>query len=95
MVFIQGVPEEHIKERYVRIYRPAKNPMQSGTANIKRWKIEFETRQRWENSLMGWASTGDPLSNMQVSVINTSSVRTFSSSQFMFEVFSGKFIKNS
>jgi len=69
---IQGVPEEHIKERYVRIYRPAKNPMQSGTANIKRWKIEFETRQRWENSLMGWASSGDPLSNMQVCVINTS-----------------------
>ena len=31
-----GVPEEHLKERYVRIYRPSKNAMQSGTANIKR-----------------------------------------------------------
>merc|ERR1712001_14744 len=57
-----GVPEEHIKERYVRIYRPAKNAMQSGTHGIKRWKIEFESRERWENNLRGWASSGDPLS---------------------------------
>jgi NADH dehydrogenase (ubiquinone) Fe-S protein 4 len=45
-VVLQGVPEEHTKERYVRIYRPAKNPMQSGTANIKKWKIDFETRYK-------------------------------------------------
>merc|ERR1739848_237290 len=63
---ISGVPEEHIKERQVRIFRPAKNAMQSGTHGIKRWKIEFEARQRWENNLMGWASSGDPLSNMLV-----------------------------
>merc|ERR1712008_179349 len=63
---ISGVPEEHIKERYVRIFRPAKNAMQSGTHGVKRWKIEFETRQRWENNLMGWASSGDPLSNLLV-----------------------------
>ena len=63
---ITGVPEEHVKERYVRIFRPAKNAMQSGTAGVRRWKIEFDTRQRWENNLMGWASSGDPLSNMQV-----------------------------
>merc|ERR1711894_110149 len=63
---ISGVPEEHIKERYVRIFRPAKNAMQSGTHGVKRWKIEFEARQRWENNLMGWASSGDPLSNMLV-----------------------------
>ena len=62
----QGVPEQHIKERYVRIFRPAKNAMQSGTHGVKRWKIEFEARQRWENNLMGWASSGDPLSNMLV-----------------------------
>merc|ERR1719436_163653 len=61
---ISGIPEEHIKERFVRVYRPAKNAMQSGTAGVRRWRIEFETRERWENNLMGWASTGDPLSNM-------------------------------
>merc|ERR1712020_810277 len=63
---ISGVPEEHIKERQVRIFRPAKNAIQSGTHGIKRWKIEFEARQRWENNLMGWASSGDPLSNLLV-----------------------------
>merc|ERR1711997_1387403 len=63
---ISGVPEQHIKERYVRIYRPAKNAMQSGTAGGRRGRIGFETRERWENNLMGWASTGDPLSNMIV-----------------------------
>nr|XP_023014450.1 NADH dehydrogenase [ubiquinone] iron-sulfur protein 4, mitochondrial [Leptinotarsa decemlineata] len=63
---ITGVPEEHVKERRVRIYEPAKNCMQSGTNNIGHWEIDFDTRERWENPLMGWSSTGDPLSNMQV-----------------------------
>ncbi|GFX49382.1 NADH dehydrogenase iron-sulfur protein 4, mitochondrial [Trichonephila clavipes] len=63
---ITGVPEEHIKTRLVRIFKPAKNPMQSGTFNTRKWKLEFETRERWENPLMGWSSTGDPLSNLNV-----------------------------
>jgi len=63
---ITGVPEEHTKSRRVRIFKPTKNSMQSGTSNTKRWKIEFETRERWENPLMGWSSSGDPLSNIQV-----------------------------
>ena len=33
---VSGVPEEHIKDRTVRIFKPAKNAMQSGTAGIKR-----------------------------------------------------------
>lgn len=40
--------------------------MQSGTNNLDYWRIEFDNRERWENPLMGWASTGDPLSNMEV-----------------------------
>ncbi|KAL3288686.1 hypothetical protein HHI36_003119 [Cryptolaemus montrouzieri] len=63
---VTGVPEEHVKERLVRIYMPPKNAMQSGTNNLGHWEIDFETRQRWENPLMGWCSTGDPLSNMKV-----------------------------
>ncbi|XP_072942559.1 NADH dehydrogenase [ubiquinone] iron-sulfur protein 4, mitochondrial isoform X2 [Epargyreus clarus] len=63
---LTGVPEEHVKPRRVRIYQPAKNAMQSGTNNIHHWEMEFDTRQRWENPLMGWTSTGDPLSNMKV-----------------------------
>jgi hypothetical protein len=30
------MPEEFTKERVVRIYKPAKSAMQSGTAGIKR-----------------------------------------------------------
>ncbi|XP_016977223.1 NADH dehydrogenase [ubiquinone] iron-sulfur protein 4, mitochondrial [Drosophila rhopaloa] len=63
---ISGVPEEHLKERRVRIHIPPKNAMQSGTDNINTWQIEFDNRDRWENPLMGWASSGDPLSNMNV-----------------------------
>uniref|UniRef100_A0ABI7XSJ8 NADH dehydrogenase [ubiquinone] iron-sulfur protein 4, mitochondrial n=1 Tax=Felis catus TaxID=9685 RepID=A0ABI7XSJ8_FELCA len=61
---LTGVPVEHIKTRKVRIFVPARNNMQSGVNNTKKWKMEFDTRERWENPLMGWASTADPLSNM-------------------------------
>ena len=54
---VSGVPEEHIKGRLVRIYVPSKNSMQSGTDNVQAWQMEFETRERWENPLMGWASS--------------------------------------
>uniref|UniRef100_A0A4D5RA54 NADH dehydrogenase [ubiquinone] iron-sulfur protein 4, mitochondrial n=1 Tax=Scolopendra viridis TaxID=118503 RepID=A0A4D5RA54_SCOVI len=63
---ISGVPEEHIKTRRVRIFVPARNAMQSGSNNTLLWKMEFETRERWENPLMGWASSGDPLSNINI-----------------------------
>ncbi|GJQ79123.1 Ndufs4 [Trypoxylus dichotomus] len=63
---VSGIPEEHIKERRVRIYEPPKNCMQSGTDNIQHWEIDFDTRERWENPLMGWVSTGDPHSNLKV-----------------------------
>ncbi|XP_055339864.1 NADH dehydrogenase [ubiquinone] iron-sulfur protein 4, mitochondrial-like [Paramacrobiotus metropolitanus] len=61
-----GVPKEHVHGRLVRIFVPARNAMQSGTANTHLWRAEFDTRERWENPLMGWASTGDPLSNMVI-----------------------------
>ncbi|XP_023321360.1 NADH dehydrogenase [ubiquinone] iron-sulfur protein 4, mitochondrial [Eurytemora carolleeae] len=67
---ISGMPEEHTLERTVRIYKPAKNAMQSGTAGIKRWRIEFDTRERWENNLMGWSSSADPLSNTLLDFAN-------------------------
>ncbi|XP_051901197.1 NADH dehydrogenase [ubiquinone] iron-sulfur protein 4, mitochondrial [Pristis pectinata] len=64
---ITGVPEDQVKTRKVRIFVPARNAMQSGTNNTKLWKMEFDTRERWENPLMGWASTADPLSNSVLS----------------------------
>ncbi|XP_060091984.1 NADH dehydrogenase [ubiquinone] iron-sulfur protein 4, mitochondrial [Heteronotia binoei] len=61
---LTGVPEEHIKTRRVHIFVPARNAMQAGVNNTKKWKMEFDVRERWENPLMGWASTADPLSNL-------------------------------
>ncbi|OWR41747.1 putative NADH:ubiquinone dehydrogenase [Danaus plexippus plexippus] len=63
---ITGIPEEHVRTRRVRIYQPPKNAMQSGTNNTHHWEMEFDNRQRWENPLMGWTSTGDPHSNLKL-----------------------------
>ncbi|XP_070542296.1 NADH dehydrogenase [ubiquinone] iron-sulfur protein 4, mitochondrial-like [Ptychodera flava] len=63
---ISGVPEEHLTTRTARIFVPAMNAMQSGSNNTHQWAIEFETRERWENPLMGWSSSADPLSNVMV-----------------------------
>jgi hypothetical protein len=51
-----------------KIYRPAKNAMQSGKAGAKRWRLEFEQRlaQRPE-ALMGWTSSGDPNEQVRLS----------------------------
>lgn len=54
---ISGVPEEHVVNRRVRIFKQSKNAMQSGTADTHKWKLDFENRERWENPLMGWTST--------------------------------------
>jgi len=67
---ITGVPEEHVKTRMVRIFVPAANAMQSGTWNTRRWRMEFDERERWENPLIGWSSTGDPLSNTEVNFMS-------------------------
>lgn len=54
---VSGVPEEHVANRRVRIYKQAKNAMQSGTYDTQKWKLDYENRERWENPLMGWTST--------------------------------------
>ena len=43
-----------------RIYRPARNVMQSGKANTEQWFLEFlrEEEPTYE-PLMGWTSSGD------------------------------------
>ena len=43
-----------------RIYRPAKNAMQSGKANTRQWRLEFEPASaRTIDPLMGWTSSAD------------------------------------
>jgi NADH dehydrogenase ubiquinone Fe-S protein 4 len=43
-----------------RIFKPAKNAMQSGNATSKEWRLDYEPEQpRAIEPLMGWTSSGD------------------------------------
>jgi hypothetical protein len=43
-----------------RIYKPAKNAMQSGSARTKDWVLDYEPSEPREvEPLMGWTSSGD------------------------------------
>jgi len=43
-----------------RIYRPARNAMQSGTARTRHWVLEFAADSAREvDPLMGWTSSSD------------------------------------
>ncbi|KAE8220631.1 hypothetical protein CF319_g5870 [Tilletia indica] len=51
-----------LQHRTVRIFKPAKTSNSSGKAGTAFWKVDFDILQgsaRWENPLMGWASSGD------------------------------------
>jgi hypothetical protein len=44
----------------VRIYKPARTAMQSGTRRTKRWRLDFEPESPLEvEPLMGWTSSAD------------------------------------
>ena len=50
-----------------RIYKPARNAMQSGTAKTKEWVLEYEPeRPRTVEPLMGWTSSGDMKSQINL-----------------------------
>ncbi|XP_074667095.1 NADH dehydrogenase [ubiquinone] iron-sulfur protein 4, mitochondrial-like [Strix aluco] len=61
---LTGVPDEHIKTTKVHIFVPTHNAMQAGVKNTNKWKMEFYSRELWDNPLITWASTADPSSNM-------------------------------
>ena len=43
-----------------RIFKPAKNAMQSGRAKTREWQLDYEPEQpRAVEPLMGWTSSGD------------------------------------
>ena len=44
-----------------KIYIPAKTAMQSGRGKLKKWVLEFETKDTSINPLMGWESSTDTL----------------------------------
>lgn len=59
-----GSTPPSLTQRRVYIYQAARNAMQSGRLheNAQTWRIDFENGQpRWENPLMGWTSSRDPV----------------------------------
>ena len=51
-----------------RIYKPARNAMQSGQAKTKEWILEFEPRDaKRPDPLMGWAGSSDTLGQVTLS----------------------------
>ena len=49
-----------------KIYIPNKNPMQSGLGKSLKWILEFETNDPTTNPLMGWESSNDTLSELNL-----------------------------
>lgn len=62
-----SVPQEIYENRTALIYRPARNVMQSGRAQTQKWLIQFNCDvPRWENPVMGWTSSRDPVQGMNL-----------------------------
>ena len=49
-----------------KIYIPTKNSMQSGLGKSDKWVIEFETHNAGVNPLMGWETSSDTLSELNL-----------------------------
>ena len=49
-----------------RIYRPAKNAMQSGRAKTKLWVLDFVSTERDIDPLMGWTGMDDTLREIEL-----------------------------
>ena len=49
-----------------KIYKPSKTAMQSGTKKFGKWIIEFITEKPGINPLMGWESSSDTYSELNL-----------------------------
>ena len=51
-----------------RIYKPAKTAMQSGKAQTRKWRLEFEPAEaRFIEPLMGWTGSTDTSGQVRLS----------------------------
>ena len=54
------LPADELNVRPVRIFQPAPTTMQSAKSTSHEWRLDWDVLQgagRWENPLMGWASS--------------------------------------
>ncbi len=52
--------------RKAKIYKPSKTPMQSGNKKFDKWVIEFISNNPGQNPLMGWESSSDTYSELNL-----------------------------
>ncbi|ORY33571.1 hypothetical protein BCR33DRAFT_856219 [Rhizoclosmatium globosum] len=64
-----------------RIFRPANTPTQNGSARANHWRIDFDTQDKWENSLMGWASSADPVQALSLKFLTKEDAILFAERQ--------------
>ena len=80
-----------------RIYRPARNAMQSGHANAKDWVLEFEPEEaRRIDPLMGWTGSGDMKGQVRLSFDNREEAVAYAERhRIPFQVFEPQAVKRS
>lgn len=67
-----------------RIYKPAKNTMQSGRAATASWVLEYELETpRRPEPLMGWTSAGDTLNQVRMKFASKEAAIAFAETQGM------------
>ena len=66
MAISRAIPTERQPRMRVRIYKPARNAMQSGTARSRKWVLEFPPVGREIDPLMGWISSDDTQSQVSL-----------------------------
>ena len=54
------------KMKKAKIYKPSKTAMQSGIKKFDKWIIEFITEDPGKNPLMGWESSSDTYSELNL-----------------------------
>lgn len=61
-----------------RIYKPAKNAMQSGRANTQEWVLEYELETpRRPEPIMGWVASGDTLNQVRINFLTKEAAIAF------------------
>ncbi len=67
-----------------RIYRPARNAMQSGTARTKQWVLEFTPGEsRVQDPLMGWTGSGDTQTQVKLRFSTLAKAEAYAKAQML------------
>ncbi|KAG2207917.1 hypothetical protein INT47_010901 [Mucor saturninus] len=98
---LSGAPEA-LLDRGVRIFKPTRTPTQQGKNGTRFWRIDFdilEDGNRFENPLMGWASSSDYQQALTMKFLSKEDAIKFSEKQgwnyYVQEPKVAKFVKKS